>query len=134
MKLSWCIFQSLLAVLPWGSLPLGQWHSFLYKNVPVKSEKSECVLSFKLEFFWKQNIDKVWKPDFAEMEKEWSKSEREKQIYIKAYIWNLEKRYKYTYLQDRNRFRCKEWTCEHGRKGRVRWIGRLGLAHTHYHV
>ena len=100
MKLS----QSLLAVLPWGSLPLGQWHSFLYENVPVKSEKSECVLSFKLELFWKQNIDKVWKPDFAELEKEWSKSEREKQIsYIKAYIWNLEKWYKYTYFQDRNR-------------------------------
>ena len=35
---------------------------------------------------------------------EWSKSEREKQIsYINAYMWNLEKRYRWTYLQSRNR-------------------------------
>ena len=35
---------------------------------------------------------------------EWSKSEREKQIlYINAYIWNLEKWYRWTYLQGRNR-------------------------------
>ena len=35
---------------------------------------------------------------------EWSKSEREKQIlYINAYMWNLEKWYRWTYLQSRNR-------------------------------
>ena len=35
---------------------------------------------------------------------EWSKSEREKQIlYINAYIWNLEKWYRWTGLQGRNR-------------------------------
>ena len=35
---------------------------------------------------------------------EWSKSEREKQIlYINAYMWNLEKWYKWPYLQSRNR-------------------------------
>ena len=35
---------------------------------------------------------------------EWSKSEREKQIlYINIYIWNLEKWYRWTYLQSRNR-------------------------------
>ena len=34
----------------------------------------------------------------------WSKSEREKQItYINAYMWNLEKWYRWTYLQSRNR-------------------------------
>ena len=34
----------------------------------------------------------------------WSKSEREKQIsYINAYMWNLEKWYKWFYLQRRNR-------------------------------
>ena len=32
---------------------------------------------------------------------QWSKSEREKQIlYINAYVWNLERRYWWTYLQD----------------------------------
>ena len=35
---------------------------------------------------------------------EWNKSEREKQIvYINTYMWNLEKRYRQTYLQSRNR-------------------------------
>ena len=35
---------------------------------------------------------------------EWSKSEREKQIsHINAYMWNLEKWYRWTSLQGRNR-------------------------------
>ena len=34
---------------------------------------------------------------------EWSKSEREKQIYINAYMWHLEKWYIWTDLQGRNR-------------------------------
>ena len=35
---------------------------------------------------------------------EWSKSERVKQIsYINAYMWNLEKWYIWSYLQNRNR-------------------------------
>ena len=34
---------------------------------------------------------------------EWSKSEREKQIlYINAYMWNLEKLYKWSYLRSGN--------------------------------
>ena len=33
----------------------------------------------------------------------WSKSERERQIYDIAYMWNLKKWYKWTYLQNRNR-------------------------------
>ena len=33
---------------------------------------------------------------------EWSKSEREKQIYISAYMWNLEKWYRWTGLQGTN--------------------------------
>ena len=35
---------------------------------------------------------------------EWSKSGRQRQIsYDIAYMWNLKKWYKWTYLQDRNR-------------------------------
>ena len=35
---------------------------------------------------------------------EWSKSERGKRmLYINAYMWNLEKWYKWSYLQSRNR-------------------------------
>ena len=33
----------------------------------------------------------------------WSKSDRERQIYDIAYMWNLKKWYKWTYLQNRNR-------------------------------
>ena len=39
-----------------------------------------------------------------ECHREWSKTEREKQIpYINAYIWNLEKWHQWTGLQGRNR-------------------------------
>ena len=35
---------------------------------------------------------------------EWSKSDKERQIsYDIAYMWNLKKGYKWTYLQNRNR-------------------------------
>ena len=34
---------------------------------------------------------------------EWSKSERERHISYVAYMWNLKKWYKWTYLQNRNR-------------------------------
>ena len=33
---------------------------------------------------------------------EWSKSEREKQICVNAYIWNLERWYQWTHLQGNN--------------------------------
>ena len=43
---------------------------------------------------------------------EWSKSDRERQIYDIAYMWNLKKGYKWTYLQNRNRVnRCRKQTC-----------------------
>ena len=34
---------------------------------------------------------------------EWSKSDRERQIYDIAYMWNIKKGYKWTHLQNRNR-------------------------------
>ena len=58
---------------------------------------------------------------------EWSKSEREKQIlYIYAFMWNLEKWYRWTYLQSRIRDLDIENKHGHqGGKGRVGYIGRL---------
>ena len=58
---------------------------------------------------------------------EWSKSEREKQIlYISAYMWNLEKWYRWTYLQGRNRDADRERICGHsGEKKGMGWVGRL---------
>ena len=45
---------------------------------------------------------------------EWSKSEREKQIlYINAYMWNLEKWYRWSYLQSRSRDTDVENKCIH---------------------
>ena len=44
---------------------------------------------------------------------EWNKSEKEKQIsYINAYMWNLEKWYRWTGLQSRNRHRCRDTDVE----------------------
>ena len=48
------------------------------------------------------------------------KSEREKQIsYINTYIWNLENWHKSSYLQSKNRDRCREQIYGHqgGREG-----------------
>ena len=59
------------------------------------------VLSHKKERNWVIYRDMVGSRD---CHTEWSKSEGEKQIsYIKAYIWNLEKWYRWTGLQGRNR-------------------------------
>ena len=69
---------------------------------------------------------------------EWSKSERQKQIpYANTYIWNLEKWYRWTSLQDRNRdtdVESKRMDPEEGKQGGrvvVGWIGRLGLTYIH---
>ena len=77
-----------------------------------------------------------------EMHTEWSKSERGKQIsyinththiYIYIYIWNLEKWYRWTYLQGRNRDTDVENKCiDTARERRVGWIGRLELTSVHY--
>ena len=57
---------------------------------------------------------------------EWSKSEGEKQIsYINAYMYNIEKWYRRTYLQNRNRdtdIENKHMDTKKGRgKGRKDW-------------
>ena len=65
---------------------------------------------------------------------EWNKSEKEKQIsyIINAYMWNLEKWYRWTYFQGRNR--DIENRRANGREAGVGWLGRLELAYIHYHV
>ena len=62
------------------------------------------------------------------------KSEREKQIlYINQCMWNLEKWYRWSYLQSRNRDTVVEIKhMDTKRKGGVGGIGRLGLAYIHY--
>ena len=70
-----------------------------------------------------------------EYHREWSKSEREKQIlYINAYMWDLEKWYRWTVLQGRNwetdvENKCMDTKGEKGEEGGIR---RLGLTHIHY--
>ena len=66
---------------------------------------------------------------------ELSKSEREKQIDINAYMQNLEELYRWYYLQIRNRDTDVENKCMNnmGEK-RVGWSGRLGLTYIHYYV
>ena len=53
---------------------------------------------------------------------EWSKSEGGKQIlYINAYTWNLEKWYRLTYLQSRNRDTDMENQCMDTKERKVEW-------------
>ena len=64
---------------------------------------------------------------------EWSKSEREKQIpYINAYMWNLEKWYRWTSLQGRDWVTDVENKCMDTKGRKWRGVGRLGLTHIHY--
>ena len=60
----------------------------------------ECYSAIKKEQNWVVCRDMDGSGD---CHTEWSKSEREKQIYINAYMWNLEKWYRWTSLQGRNR-------------------------------
>ena len=61
---------------------------------------------------------------------EWIKLEREKQtLYINAYIWNLEKWFRWTYLQGRNRNTDGENGCMDTGGSERRWTGTLGLAY-----
>ena len=76
-----------------------------------------CSTGIGKEYFWSpEKIPSFWILVFfnnlgflfslylAFKKYEWSKSEREKQIlYINAYMWNLEKWYRWTGLQGRNR-------------------------------
>ena len=49
---------------------------------------------------------------------DWNKSEREKQIWcINTYMWNIEKWFRLSYLQSRNRDRCREHGYQGGNKG-----------------
>ena len=64
---------------------------------------------------------------------EWSKSEREKQTsYIKAYMYNLEKWYRWTYLQRRKRDTDIVWTSRG--EGSMGYIDGLGFTYIHYKV
>ena len=64
---------------------------------------------------------------------DWSKSEREKQIlYNIAYMWNLEKWYRWTYLQSKGRVTDIENKLMVTKaEGEVWWTGRLGLTCIH---
>ena len=71
-----------------------------------------------------RNVDMPW-----DCHREWSKSERGKQIvYSIIYKWSLKKFYRWTYLQSRNREIDAENKCMDV-KGRRRrgWIGRFGI-------
>ena len=65
---------------------------------------------------------------------EWSKSEKQISYNI-TYMWNLEKWYRWTYLQSRNRHTDIENKFMDPKGTReVGWPGRLGLAYIHYYV
>ena len=69
---------------------------------------------------------------------EWSKSEREKQIsYDIIYMWNLEKWYRWTYLQGRNRdtdVENKLMDTKGGREGGMNWESGIDIYTTMYKI
>ena len=68
---------------------------------------------------------------------EWSKSERGKGIlFINIYMWNLEKWYGWSYLQNRYTEIREQMYGHQGGKSKLVWIGRLGFIYLHclYHV
>ena len=85
------------------------------------------LLSHKKELNWVicRDVDEP-----RDCHTEWSKSEREKQIsYINAYMWNLEKWYRWTGLQGRNRdtdVEDKRMDTKGGKQGGGWWWDELG--------
>ena len=66
------------------------------------------------------------------IQSEVSQKEKNKISYINAYMWNLEKWYRWSYLQSRNRDTDVENKCMDTKGGRgVGWTGRLGLTCIH---
>ena len=69
--------------------------------------------------------ERVVREDRRELRKgrtQWSKSEREKQIlYNIVYMWNLEKWYRWTYLQNRNRDTDVDNKLMDSKGGKDRW-------------
>ena len=64
---------------------------------------------------------------------EWSKTKREKRIsYINTYMWNLDKWYRWPYLQSKHRDTDIEGKCMDTKQGEGGWTGRLGLTYIHY--
>ena len=106
-------------------------------NRQMDKEDVACVykgilLSHKKEWNWVicRDVDGP-----RDCHTEWSKSEREKQIsYINAYLCNLEKWYRWTGLQGRNRdtdVENKRMDTKGEKQGVVVWIERMGLTCIH---
>ena len=98
----------------------------------VKHTYSEIVLSHRKEWHWviRRDVDAP-----RDCHREWSKSVGEKQIWcINAYTWSLEKWYKWSSVQSRNRDTDIENRCIDTKQGKggVGWTGRLGLTYTQY--
>ena len=140
-----------LALRVWGSFPgrseswmknLNLFGSHEKVNITKMDKYGNRENNHKKIKYWNLVAKRLWrqKSDHEESENrgdrhtEWSKSEREKQIScINAYMWNLEKWYRWYYLQSRNRDTEGESKHMDTRgEGRLGWIGRLRLTYIHY--
>ena len=103
----------------------------------AKIQCSFMLLSRKKEHIW-VSPNEVDEP--RAYYTEWSKSEREKQLlYINAYIWNLERGYWWTYLQDSSgdtdvEDRLMDMARLGWKKERVGCVERVAWKHTLPHV
>ena len=106
--------------------------SWKQPKCPLTDEWTKMWYIYTMEYYSAIKRNEIWMDVDGprDCHTEWSKSEREKQIsYINAYMWNLEKCYRWTSLQGRNRDTDVEnkrmdtkgekwWGC-------VWWMGRL---------
>ena len=108
-------------------LPIPFTYQFCFKTLLNKEDVvhiyNGILLSHKKEWNWVicRDVD-----GSRDCQTEWSKSEREKQIsYINACMWNLEKWYRWTGLQGRNRDTDVENKCMDTKGGK--WQGGVGV-------
>jgi len=103
---------------------------------PSVEEGIKMWYMFKMEYYSaiKRNETRSFVEMWTELETVIHSEVSKKQIlYIVAYMWNLEKWYRQSYLQNRDTDVEKNKHMDtKGGKGEVGLIGRLGLSYIHY--
>ena len=100
----WTMWTSVSELIPcWELLQKSEVGKPMKEIMPLEKELRHLQLISLQKTRWgKLNLVDMDGP--GECHTEWSSSEREKQTsYIKAYMWNLEKWYRWSYLQSRKR-------------------------------
>ena len=106
--------------IPWFKKENG---THMYKGILLSQKRNEIV-----------SFAEMWKDLETIIQSEVSQKEKKQVSYINSYMWNLEKWYGWTYLQSRNRERCREQMYGHQEGERGGWNGRFGSTYVHFYV